>query len=135
MGQGRMVRARKNELEINCHNWTRRHVAEPGHCGRNHELDEALRPEPFAEAGPSKGVHLKQCNFDAHGQTQGCPRAEQCERAYEHKVTQRYAVQEWESLLQGNARSQQWLRLNASHGTQLVNGPLSDSSSRSPTDQ
>ena len=103
---------------------------------RNHEPDEALLPKPPAEAGPSKRVYLKQSDFDAHGLTQGVPGAEQCEKAYEHKVTQRHAVQEWKNSFEEQRRANNgWKRLNAAHGTRQASGPPNESSSSSPTDQ
>ena len=77
--------------------------------GFNHEHDEALVPKPPPSAGPSKRVYLKQSDFDAHGLTQECPGAEQCEKAHEHKVTQRYAAQEWKNCLTEQAKGQQRL--------------------------
>ena len=103
---------------------------------RNHEPDEALLPKPPAEAGPSKRVYLKQSDFDAHGLTQGVPGAEQCEKAYEHKVTQRYAVQEWKNSFEEQRRANNgWKRLNAAHGKRQASGPPNESSFSSPTDQ
>ena len=65
--------------------------------GGDHELDEALRPKPLAEARLSKRVPET---------VRRAPVAAQCEKAYEHKVTQRYAAQEWTELLQGTAKGQ-----------------------------
>ena len=117
--------------------------------GLNHELDEALLPKPPASAGPSKRVYLKQSDFDAHGLTQECPGAEQCEKAHEHKVTQRYAAQEWKNCLKEQRRANNdWKRLIAAHGTrpaeraaeriklQFADRPVdpASSSSASPSD-
>ena len=41
--------------------------------------------------------------------TQACP-VEQCEKVYEHKVTQRYAVQEWNHSAICRARMEELLR-------------------------
>ena len=106
--------------------------------GLNHELDEALLPKPPAEAGPLKRVYLKQSDFDAHGLTQECPGAEQCEKAHERQVTQRYAAREWKNCFTEQRRANNdWKRLIAAHGTQPPNGllMLSESSCSSPTDQ
>ena len=43
--------------------------------------------------------------------------AEQCEKAYEHNVTQRYAAQERENCFKKQRRANDWKRLNATHDT------------------
>ena len=104
--------------------------------GRNHELVEAPLPKPLAEARPSKSVYMKQSDFDARGLPQGAPDAEQYKKAYERKVTQRYAAQEWKNCLKEQRRANNdWQGRNAAHGTRPANGPLSESSTSSPTDQ
>ena len=54
---------------------------------RNPDLDEAPLTKPPAVAAPSKS------DFEAPGLTPGALGAEQCEKAYELKVTQRFAAQ------------------------------------------
>ena len=77
-----------------------------------------LTKHPPAEAGPSNRVYLKQSDFDAYGLTHRCPLgAEQCEKAYEHNVTQRYAAQERENCFKKQRRANDWKRLNATHDT------------------
>ena len=45
-------------------------------------------------------------------------------------MTQRYAAQEWKSCFKDQRKANNdWRRLNAAHGTRLVNGPPSESSS------
>ena len=52
------------------------------------------------------------------------------EKAHEHKVTQRYAVQEWKNSFEEQRRANNgWKRLNAAHGTRQVSGPPNESSS------
>ena len=103
---------------------------------RSPELDEAPLSKPLAEIFPSKRVYLKQSDFNAHGLTQGCPRCRACEKAYERKVTQWCAAREWKNCFKQQRRADNDCRkLNAAHGTRLVNEPPSESSSSSPTDQ
>ena len=51
--------------------------------------------------------------------------------AYERKVTQRYAAHEWKNCFKEQRRANNDWRLNATHGTRLVNGPSTESSSSS----
>ena len=94
----------------------------------NPDLDEAPLPKPPAVAAPSKS------DFDTPGLTPGG--AEQCEKAHEPKVTQRCAAPERKNCFKEQRRANtDARRLNAAHWTRLVNGPPSESRSRSPTDQ
>ena len=91
-------------------------------------------PSRLVKRDRRKIVYLKQSDFDAHGLTQGCLWVQ---RQYERKVTQRCAANEWSrtALKEQRRANNDCRRLNAAHGTWLVNEPPSESSSSSPTDQ
>ena len=72
-------------------------------------MPTSLLPKPPAEAGPSKRVHLKQSDFDAHGLTLGCPGCRAMReyiRAQGHSPICRARMEE---LLRGTAKDQQRL--------------------------
>ena len=108
-----------------------------GRRERNPELDEAHLPKPPAGAEPSRRVYLKQSDFDAHGLTKGCPGCRAMREGIRaRKVTQWRAAHEWKNCFKEQRRANNdCRRLNAAHGTRLVNRPSREPSSSSPTDQ